>query len=269
MPSDKGFVRKRSRGKIMGAGLLVLASFALGACQTTAISDSIVTGSNDSASLKSTAAAAKAWESDPSNINTGLNYAKQLKALGQTDKALSVLGEMSKRHPENSNLVAIYGKELAEAGRAEQAAEMLHRLVQGGGGDWKIYSALGSAYDQMGQFKEARQAYQTALQSRPREASVLNNLALSYALEGNLPEAERTLKQAIADSKGGGQARLRQNLALVVGLQGRFEEAKEIAAKDLPPVQVEANMSYLRNMLAQPDSWQQLKGASAKSPDPA
>ena len=59
---------------------------------------------------------------------------------------------------------------------------------------------------------------------------------------------------------------LRQNLALVVGLQGRFDEAKDIASKDLPPVQVEANMTFLRNMLAQPDPWQQLKHtASAKS----
>ena len=57
--------------------------------------------------------------------------------------------------------------------------------------------------------------------------------------------------------------RLRQNLALVVGLQGRFDEAKQIASKDLPPVQVEANMTFLRTMLAQPDSWQQLKHPSA------
>jgi Flp pilus assembly protein TadD len=51
---------------------------------------------------------------------------------------------------------------------------------------------------------------------------------------------------------------LRQNLALVVGLQGRFDEARQIASVDLPPDEVEANMAYLQKMLAQPNTWQQL-----------
>jgi len=45
----------------------------------------------------------------------------------------------------------------------------------------------------------------------------------------------------------------------VVGLQGRFEEASAIASKDLPPQQVEANMAYLKTMLSQPNTWQQLQ----------
>jgi len=43
---------------------------------------------------------------------------------------------------------------------------------------------------------------------------------------------------------------VRQNLALVVGLQGRFAEAEEIARADLPPDQAAANVAYLRQMLA-------------------
>jgi Flp pilus assembly protein TadD len=44
-----------------------------------------------------------------------------------------------------------------------------------------------------------------------------------------------------------------------VGLQGRFEEARDIASRDLPPDTVDANMAYLRTMLSQPDTWQKLK----------
>jgi len=36
----------------------------------------------------------------------------------------------------------------------------------------------------------------------------------------------------------------------VVGLQGRFAEAEEIARADLPPDQAAANVAYLRQMLA-------------------
>jgi Flp pilus assembly protein TadD len=48
-------------------------------------------------------------------------------------------------------------------------------------------------------------------------------------------------------------------LALVVGLQGRFDEAKQIASEDLPPEQVEANLAYLQQMLSQPNTWKQLQ----------
>ena len=44
---------------------------------------------------------------------------------------------------------------------------------------------------------------------------------------------------------------MRQNLALVVGLQGRFAEAETIARADLPPEEAAANVAYLRQMLAQ------------------
>jgi Flp pilus assembly protein TadD len=246
---------------IAGASLLVISTLALGGCQTFSRADSMITGSTEPASLKATAEAAKRWEAKPGNVKLGLHYVGLLKGIGRTDKALTVLGEMVSRDPNNSNLLTIYGKELAEAGRGEQASDILHRLVAGGTADWKIYSALGSAYDQQGQFKEAREAYQTALKAKPGEISVLNNLGMSYALEGNLAEAEKILRQAMTEPQGAREPRLRQNLALVVGLQGRFEEAKEIASKDLPQVQVEANMTYLRNMLAQPDPWQQLKPA--------
>ena len=43
---------------------------------------------------------------------------------------------------------------------------------------------------------------------------------------------------------------VRQNLALVVGLQGRFAEAETIAKGDLPSEEAAANVAYLREMLS-------------------
>ena len=51
--------------------------------------------------------------------------------------------------------------------------------------------------------------------------------------------------------QGSADKRVRQNLALVVGLQGRFQEAETIARADLPPGEAAANVAYLRQMLAQ------------------
>ena len=45
-------------------------------------------------------------------------------------------------------------------------------------------------------------------------------------------------------------ARVRQNLGLVVGLQGRFAEAETIVKADLPADEAAANVAYLREMLS-------------------
>jgi Flp pilus assembly protein TadD len=77
---------------------------------------------------------------------------------------------------------------------------------------------------------------------------VLSNLGLSYALSKNLRKAEATLRRAAARRPV--DPRVRQNLALVVGLQGRFADAEAIARADLPPDEAAANVTYLRQLLA-------------------
>ena len=47
---------------------------------------------------------------------------------------------------------------------------------------------------------------------------------------------------------------MRQNLALVVGLQGRFAEAETIVKGDLPAEEAAANVAYLRQMLSRKDN---------------
>jgi Flp pilus assembly protein TadD len=114
----------------------------------------------------------------------------------------------------------------------------------------------------MGHAKEARDLYRKALELKPDEPSVLSNLGMSYLLEGDLRTAESYLRSA-AD-KPAADSRVRQNLALVVGLQGRFDEAEQIASAELSPEQAEANVAYLRQMLSQQNSWKQLKDSDKK-----
>ena len=57
--------------------------------------------------------------------------------------------------------------------------------------------------------------------------------------------------------------KVRQNLALVVGLRGRFAEAEKIASADLPENEAAANISYLKQMLAQQQDWKKMGRAYA------
>ena len=85
----------------------------------------------------------------------------------------------------------------------------------------------------------------------PEEPSVLSNLGLSYVLSKDLPKAEEVLRRAYASTRA--DARVRQNLGLVVGLQGRFPEAESIVKADLPPDEAAANVAYLKEMLSRKD----------------
>ena len=70
-------------------------------------------------------------------------------------------------------------------------------------------------------------------------------------LTKELPKSEETLRRAYASGRADG--RVRQNLALVVGLQGRFAEAESIVKADLPADEAAQNVAYLREMLKRKD----------------
>lgn len=257
-----GASRLRHRLRLSTAVLVIAAAGLLAGCQQKSAAidnlDSMNTASTAPASYQATADLGKKWQADPNNINKGLAYANGLESIGQTNQQLDVLGRLAQAHPGNAQLASLYGKKLLAAGRSSDALPVLERAAAGKSNDWRIHSALGTAYDQQDLYDKARQSYQTALKLDPDNLSVLNNLGMSHALQGDLKQAEIVLRQANALPRASREPRLRQNLALVVGLQGRFEEASQIASAELPPDQVEANMAYLKKMLSQPNTWQQL-----------
>ncbi len=71
-------------------------------------------------------------------------------------------------------------------------------------------------------------------------------------LSRDLAKAEQALRQAHASPRA--DARVRQNLGLVVGLQGRFAEAETIVRADLPPDEAAANVAYLKDVLSRKDN---------------
>ncbi len=86
---------------------------------------------------------------------------------------------------------------------------------------------------------------------------MLSNLGLSYALSRNLPMAETTLRTAVAQP--GADMRVRQNLALVLALQGKFAEAEGVSRNDLSPSDAAANVGEIRRMISQSNTWRAIR----------
>ena len=196
------------------------------------------------------------YREDNGDREAALNYAMALRATEQRAQAVAVLEQASLRNPRDMGLLGAYGRALAEAGDLNQALDMLGRAHTPDNPDWRILNAQGAVLDQLGRHGEAQSHYSAALKIAPNEPSVLSNLGLSYALMKDLKRAEITLRRAVAQPNADPKAR--QNLALVVGLQGRFAEAETIARADLPADEAAANVRYLRQMLAQQNEWKKM-----------
>jgi Flp pilus assembly protein TadD len=239
------------------AGVAVLA---LSACASNraGIADPITTGAiqADSGSLAQLAARYKARPRDKVTI---IYYAAALRAVGQPEQAVSVLEAGITAYPKDIDIKIAFAKALTAAGRFDQALNVADAAIDPASPDWNALLVKGAILDQNGRNADARALYTQALLIAPGEASLEANMGLSFAMTNELGKAEQHLRKAVA--MRGATSQIRQNLALVIGLQGRFEECRELFARDLPPDQVEANMAYIRALLTQQNRWDLIKGS--------
>ena len=246
-------------------GILVLAAaLSLAACQNKTAgldADPMATASTsaEGPSFKKTEALGKQWKSNPADIGVTLAYSQSLEQLGQRPTAIDVLRTSATQTAGDATAQSRLGRAMLASGDIQGANDALSRAAALNPRDAQALSALGATLDQQTKHVEAREKYQAALAISPNDVGIMNNLAMSFALQGKLTDAEQTLRKAMAHPNSKSMPRVRQNLALVVGLQGRFDEAKQIASEDLPPDQVQANMAYLQQMLQKPNTWAQLK----------
>ena len=240
---------------LSSAALVAVVALSAAGCTTTRPGD--VTGSIGGPREPTTDAewrrVGDAWgeryQANPKDAEAAIHYAQALRATQRREQAAAVLERASIENPHNKELLGAFGRALADVGRYDQALGVLSRAHTPDQPDWKILNVQGAVLDQLGRHNEARKAYSTALKIKPDDSSVLSNLGLSYALTKNFKEAENTLRLAAAQP--GAAPKVRQNLALVVGMQGRIADAEKIASAELPPAEAQANVNYLRETLAQ------------------
>jgi Flp pilus assembly protein TadD len=242
---------------LAGAAALVLA-----ACSTTKTSLSV--NQPDFSSMSKSAVedglgeAAERYRKRPKDKAAIIYYAAALRAANQPGQAASVLEAGMTAHPNDVDLRVAYAKALSVAGRFDQALSVIDGAISPTQPAWNALLVKGAVLDQMGRNAEAREVYNQALTIAPNEASLEANLGLSYAMTHELDEAESHLRRAV--QMPGATSKIRQNLALVVGLQGRFDESRQLFSAELSADQVEANMSYVRTLLTQQNRWKVIEG---------
>jgi Flp pilus assembly protein TadD len=202
------------------------------------------------------------YEKNPKDKTAAIAYAKALLALKQTSQAVAILQGLAIQYPQDMSVLAAYGKGLASAGQLNQAADVLSHAHTPEKPDWSVVSAQGTIADELGDHDAARHFYDEALKMRPNDPGVLSNLGLSYALSRQLLRAEETLKEAAMQPDA--DMRVRQNLALVLALEGKFDQAEEWSRRDLSAMDAAANVAQIKMMISESNTWRDIQKNAPK-----
>ena len=165
---------------------------------------------------------------NPNDKEAAINYAKNLKASGDSKQAFLVLQQASMMHGNDRELASEYGRLALENGQVELASKLLALADDQTLPDWRIVSGRGAALAKLGKYGEAVPMFERAHRLAPANPTVLNDLAMAHAGNGNLQEAERLLRSA--NNNPMARDKVSKNLALVLRLQGRNADAEAVTA---------------------------------------
>lgn len=234
---------------------LAASTLVLGACATSTVApeapiDLATDEQRSAAERADPLTRAKFWageyEKEPENIETARYFAKSLRGIESHDRAVEVASDTLIIYPGDYEMLMILGRSYLSLNKPDAAAQAFGRAIQSDNSRADAFAALGLAYDKAGQHQFAQRAYGRALQIDPNRTSTLTNYGLSQALSGNIDGAEVALRKAAA--RPDADMRVRQNLALVLGLQGKFEEMTTVDAS-APQDVMRKNAHVLQQMI--------------------
>lgn len=145
--------------------------------------------------------------------------------------------------------------------QSELAVPYFQRALEIAPEDVRIYLGLGVAYDLGGDHEAARAMYDTGLRHAPDDPDLLANNGLSFALSDDHEAAIEFARLALESDKATHQHRLL--MALVYGLAGHEDAARDISTMDFDQASIERNLSYFRTLRALDDPAKRLRAIRA------
>jgi Flp pilus assembly protein TadD len=193
---------------------------------------------------------AKEVDLDPTDTQAGVEFATVMRLMGRNAEAAEASQKALIVDPKNLEALLESARDYIALNKGFYALDPLKRAMAMAPRDWRPVSLMGIAREQNQQPDEAHAAYLQALALSPDNPAVLSNLALWCATHHDTAQAEVLLRRAVAQP--GATARERQNLALVLGMQGKMAAAEHLMRDDLPPEITNNNLSYLKAVSGSP-----------------
>lgn len=128
-------------------------------------------------------------------------------------------------------------------GASDSASKVYHKVLQRDPASKTANHRLGVIAAKGGKFDEAHAHFKKATSEGKPSAALLSDIGYTFYLEDRLDEAEQALRAALtADGK---YAAAHNNLGLVLGQQGRIDEALVAFQATGTEAQAHANMGYV------------------------
>lgn len=180
---------------------------------------------------------------NPNDPVAGVKVAEALRQLGQYDQAAQTAETVLISQPGNVEAMLELGRAHIARGQAFYGIAALEKARDLAPSDWRPLSLLGVAYTAVRRTDEGREAWNRGLTLSPDNPDILTNAAIALVAQGDLAGAEVLLRRAAGQPQAA--LKVRQNLALVLGLQGKTAEAEQILRRDLPPEAADGNLRWL------------------------
>jgi len=166
------------------------------------------------------------YDINPGDLESAIKLASAVRKLGNPGRAVEITRTTRALYPRDPYLNAEYAAALIASERSQEALPILDQGLSTSPSYGRLWSLKGAALDQQERYAEARQHYNRALRITPNDPNVMANLGLSYALAGDAATAEGWLRRAAAAPNASDS--VRQNLILVLQLQGKVDEAEKL-----------------------------------------
>jgi len=164
---------------------------------------------------------------NPGDLEAALKLSAAVRKLGNPGRAVEITQTTRALYPRDPYLMAEYAAALIASERSLDAIPILNEGLAKTPSYGRLWSLKGAALDQQERYAEARQHYDRALRITPNDPNVMANIGLSHALSGDPATAERWLRRAVTLPNASDS--VRQNLILVLQLQGKTTEADKMA----------------------------------------
>lgn len=188
------------------------------------------------------------FEKNPADPEAAAALPRALRELGRHQEAAEAAERALIAQPDNVEALLEAGRAHIARGQAFYGIAHLERAARLAPDDWRPHSLLGVAFEQTRRPEDAAAAWARGLALSPENPAILTNMAMGPMMAGDLAMAESLLRRAAAHPEAG--LKVRQNLALVLGLKGELGEAERMLRRDLPPEMADANLAWIRQRSA-------------------
>ncbi len=167
---------------------------------------------------------------------------KKQPKISYSGQADDVFQKGANRAPTPRTLYSM-AKIFATQGKEQQCRYILVRIIREQPDFVPAYCELAELYMRQGQVQMAVDTLKAARTHAPRDAVLMNNLGLCYLLKDEYSDAETMFAGAAGERPS--DARYRANLAVAIGMTGRYDEALSLFEQLMPEADAHYNLGVI------------------------